>query len=674
MPGHDIPDAPASEGYIVATDARREVIGMARSRVLKRERARRLPLSARLSFLVLFAAILPLAAVVGINDTLARATLEQQGRAALTTDAQSKASLVEQYLHERILDGQAMSTLPTAPAFLICAELPAMSPAQAAALAPLAVQLNCQTQETVLYEPSNCRGLKVGVNRDPNYTVWTLYDTRGDALLSSNNETPDQTQCPAKHSTAVPADILKQVIPTAASWVSPVYSDASRQDAYVDVYTPITLGALTANKVQTVVGFLHATLDLNYIFGLVQGENGADGAGSYAFITDSEGIRIADSKGSELFTTVMPLSPTSQQQIAATNRFGTATQVQEVLLPAVAGAVQSSQDPDSFQSAAVPGSSTLYQFVRIHIKLINPLTNTQIPIGWSYFVLSPISTVTAVADNQIQTSLLIAAVIAILAILVGLITGLRVARPVHAASADLEGAAGALKLLASRQQSSAGEQQWVVDACKTGLDSVSYLSDAMNQAAHRIVDASNWFSEYWDRLTEEQARRTVQHLLELARYIDEAARRQQASNDRLGKAITVTDQVSDQLVAGAAAATESADQLEQVVDNLRRVVGGRTRTRVQNQLDLYEQQEPYPALPMPAAAAAGAQQRPRTRRLEAGIPVGAEAPRAPQAPWNANRPSQTFGNVDPGYSFDGQSWASAALPPPRSTWPRQSDR
>src|SRR5258708_2733341 len=77
------------------------------------------------------------------------------------------------------------------------------------------------------------------------------------------------------------------------------------------------------------------------------------------------------------------------------------------------------------------------------------------------------------------------------------------------------------------------------------------------------------------RRTEARARRTVQHLLELARYVDEAARRQQASSDRLGKAITVTTQVSDQLAAGANAATTSAEQLEQVVTNLQRVVGGR---------------------------------------------------------------------------------------------------
>ena len=45
-------------------------------------------------------------------------------------------------------------------------------------------------------------------------------------------------------------------------------------------------------------------------------------------------------------------------------------------------------------------------------------------------------------------------------------------------------------------------------ACATSLY-------AMNQAAKRIMAASNWFNDYWDRLTEEQARATVQHLREL---------------------------------------------------------------------------------------------------------------------------------------------------------------
>jgi hypothetical protein len=175
----------------------------------------------------------------------------------------------------------------------------------------------------------------------------------------------------------------------------------------------------------------------------------------------------------------------------------------------------------------------------------------------------------------------------------------------------------------------------------------------MNQAAKRIVDASNWFSDYWDRLNEDQARRTVQHLLELARYIDEGARRQQASNDRLGKAITVTDQVSDQLVSGATAATESAEQLEQVVSNLQRVVGGRRRLLTKRELEErdYGALVGAPALPAPAVPGDPrmAPYAPQLDPSRAGM--GGYAPRAPQAPWHANRPSQTFDNR-PSQTFD----------------------
>ena len=65
-----------------------------------------------------------------------------------------------------------------------------------------------------------------------------------------------------------------------------------------------------------------------------------------------------------------------------------------------------------------------------------------------------------------------------------------------------------------------------------------------------------------------------------ASYIDEAARRQQASSDRLDKAIAVTMQVSNQSLTGATEATQSAEQLDMVVRDLQRVVGGpRQRVR-----------------------------------------------------------------------------------------------
>lgn len=587
----------------------------------------RLSLSVRLSLLVLFAALLPLAAVVGINDYFSRGTLIDQNRQALTTDASSKVSLLDTYLHERELDGSALASLITAPAYVACAAPTELPPQVAAALAP---QLDCAgtsgtgTTGLPFYKGSNERALKVGLVRDSNYTVWSIYAGTGKLLLTQSAPGVSATA-----STTVPKEDLVQVMKQGKQYISPVYYDAKSNHAYVHIYSPI---ALPTPQATITLGFLDATLNIDYIWNQVNKDSAANGTGSYAFITDENGVRIADGHSSDLFTSVAPLDAATQQAISGEQRFGTSDPVKVDNLGDVASSLKSTTATDSFQGVAAPGSSIQYQFVRIHMA----------NVPWTYFVLSPLSTVTQIANDQIRISLISAGIIAVLAILIGLLIGTRTTRPVQAATGELEGAAVSLKLLASRQESSASEQQWVVDACRTGLDSVRYLSDAMNQAARRIIDASNWFSEYWDRLTEEQAKRTVTHLLELARYIDEGARRQQASSERLGKAITVTMQVSDQLVAGATAATNSAEQLEQVVLNLEHIVGGRVSDSSVEAMQMKPERPP-----MEPMTSLGAQDyrgpgsaridMPAQRQLPAPVEspeMWQRAPRAPQAPFS----------------------------------------
>ncbi|MGH3626324.1 MAG: cache domain-containing protein, partial [Sciscionella sp.] len=471
----------------------------------KKRGRRRLPLSARLTILVLFAALIPLAAVVGINDYLSRGALLDQGHAALSTDANAKSTLIQTYIHERLLDGQALASLPTAVGFLACIELQAPPTA-----------LACD-QQAALYKDSSQRALAVGMVRDKNYTLWSIYDATGHVQLTS--DTTAQQAAPPPTS-----EDLDSVLKQGAQRVSDVYYDPTAKEAFVRLYTPIEA---TAGDPKTVLGFLQATLHLDYIWTIVKGEHGLNGAGSYAFMTDDNGIVIADPNESNLFTTVQPLDANTQHQIATEKRFGTSDNVPERLLPGVESSLAASRNEDTFEGIAQPGASTQYQFVRVRL--------TDVP--WSYFVLSPVATVTRVADDQIRTSLLSAGVIAILAVLIGLFIGSRITGPVRGSAAELQGASAVLKDLAARQENSASEQHWVVDACRTGLESIRYLSDAMNQAARRIIESSNWFNEYWDRLTEEQARQTVHHLAELAHYIDEAARRQQASNARMDKAI-----------------------------------------------------------------------------------------------------------------------------------------
>lgn len=591
----------------------------------RQRRRSRLSLSVRFSLLMLLAALLPLVAVVGVNDYFARQSLIKQSSDALRANASSTASQINDYLSERMLDGVALSSLDTAPEFLAC--VPQVAAAKKAAAQGQLPQISqdCATNFQA-YGESVGRALFVGTKRDANYTLWNMYDPKGDLLLSSDQNV-------MKTGLTVPAEDLKPA-QAGHQWISGVYYDAQHQYAYVRLYTPIYQKFPNQGAV---LGFLQATLKLDKVWSIVNLGTKANGAGSVGFVTDQNGIRIADTDGTQLFTAVQPLDAQAQSLIVSEQRFGTSNAPQIQSLPDVASALAAQSAQSSFQTAE-PGANGQFQFVGQRLSLL----------PWMYFTASPLTTVTAVATQQVKYSLISAAVVAVLAMLLGLWIGSRTARPVERSVENLEGAAQVLKALASRQENSASEQHWVVDACKTGLDGVRYLADAMNQAAKRILNASNWFNDYWDRLTEEQARATVQHLRELAAYIDEAARRQQASSDRLDKAITVTMQVSDQLLTGATEATESASQLEGVVRDLQRVVGGSFSGKagdsdddeqIQRRMDAVTGSIAVPRLALNASADGGV--GPQGFSTPARPASGRVAPRAPRQPWDS--PSQMGG-------------------------------
>ena len=593
-----------------------------------RQRRSRLSLSLRFSVLVLLAALLPLALVVGVKDYFARQTLIKQSSDALSADASSNASRIDDYFRERLLDGVALSSLDTAPKFLGC--VPQIAAAKQAAAQGFYVSTAILSTDCAdnfeSYATSVGRALVVGTKRDDNYLQWNMFLNNGQLLLSSDQAT-------LKAGLTIPKEDLTPV-QTGKQWVSAVYYDTQGKFAYVDLYTPIYQVFPDQGKV---LGILGAKLKLDKVWSIVDQETKANGANNAAFITDQNGVRIADTNSADLFTAVGPLDAQAQGQIASEQLYGATTSIPVQSLPAVASAIASSEQQATFQAAA-PGEAQ-YQFVGEKLQTL----------PWMYFVASPITSITAVAVQQERLSIISAAIVAVLAMLIGLFIGARTARPVEQSAGDLEGAVAMLKSLAARQENSASEQHWVVDACKTGLDGVRYLADAMNQAAKRIMSASNWFNDYWDRLTEEQARATVQHLRELAAYVDEAARRQQASSDRLDKAITVTMQVSDQLLTGATEASQSAAQLEGVVRDLQYVVGGRH------------------------SAAAGisdeaAEQEAMQRRMEQ-VTGSIAAIRGPAnmmdaASYTGNGQYAQYGGQYGGQQFNGQQNGQPVLPPP----------
>jgi hypothetical protein len=102
---------------------------------------------------------------------------------------------------------------------------------------------------------------------------------------------------------------------------------------------------------------------------------------------------------------------------------------------------------------------------------------------------------------------------------------------------------------------------------------VQYYAKATSVAAHKLSEMSIDLMQNLDHLDRQQTKQRLNEILQAGRYIEQASARELQSNESLSTGIRVTTQVTEQLVSGAKSANEAAAQLEEVIGQLRQVVG-----------------------------------------------------------------------------------------------------
>ena len=493
---------------------------------------RRLLLSLRISLLLMLAAIVPLLITVAGSELRSRPALVTQANAAMQTDAQSRVQLIDTYLNERLLDAKTLTQIPSLVAFM--------------ATPPQLV-----TQDLIVHAGY---ALAAGILRDKHYTIWALFDPAGHIRLYY----PTTSQpTPRGRYLVPPGDV--QEVGSGKTFITPVYYNPKTQKAFVDIFSPIVT---TTTPMPTYLGFVRATLNIDFIWNVVGTDQEANGSGSYAFILDQNGVRIADTDPSRRFTAVAPLASQVQQTISSEARYGTTGQVPVLADSTISGIGQGNHLPTTFQMT--PGGQTgMYQVAQ--------RASTMVP--WTYFVLSPVSTVTAVVNQQLSDTIIIAFIVLLLAAIIGLIVGRYITRPILRSVERLRSNSEALNKLATKQESAASEQTWVVDSSQVGLQSVQYYTNATSIAARRLSEIGQGLIRDWNYHNVESMRQAVGQMIVAAQYIEKAAHYQTASNQKLATAIKVTNQVNEQLAEGAISASDASSQLEQVVSELRQVVG-----------------------------------------------------------------------------------------------------
>jgi methyl-accepting chemotaxis protein len=511
-------------------------------------RRRRLPLAFRLSLILILAAVVPLAITVLFSEYYARPDLINQANNAMSADAQTRMQLINFYLTQRMSDAATLSQVPSVQKFLLD-PTPAQDPT------PTAIA----TYQADL--PHAGYALAAGKIHDPSYISWDLFYKNGTLALYYPQNLDKQKEA------VVPPEYVQAMQQGASKGLpilSPVYYDPAIQKAFVDIYAPIYQGLTPSTPF---VGFMRAKLSLDYIWGIVKQDKGVNNSG-YSFILDEHGVRIAETNGRGLWTSVSQLPQPLQQQMAAENWYGNNAAAPVQADSTLAGFVNGSNKSTTF-TITPNGQNQEYQAARA--TAAQP--NTTPVVAWNYFVVSPSSVVTQVADDQLRNTIIVAAVVALLAALVGWWVSSRITRPILRSVDQLRENTETLNGLAKKQQSASSEQLWVVDSIQVGLQSVQYYTDATRIAAHKLGEVGMELERNWYRQNIETIKQGLQQVISAANYIEKATHYQGDSSQKLSTAIKVTTQVNEQLADGAISATETASQLEQVVNDLRNVVG-----------------------------------------------------------------------------------------------------
>lgn len=496
---------------------------------------RRVSLSLYISILLIITAILMLAATISSIEIFLRPALIDQVSAEMKRDVQTRIQVIDTYLSERLNDIKTLSEAT-----------------------PLKNVLNGN-------HPDQNAALDVfftAFHRDvADYISLSLLNKQGGVVLAYPTSPQAHGKYLVQPEASGPLETSSKVI------ISDVFYDPVANNPSVDLYARVVDARFHT------LGTVRASLSLHRLWVPVDSEPQANGSGSYAFVLDQHGVRIAytnpDHSGftrpAELFKAVGPLSPDFQRRIKDENLYGNNIAEVSTIADTTLTKSHGASQPTIFQFSPVEENQTFQAA---------SYTSTVVP--WTYFLLKPFSFVTGLADQQLLTVIIIVSLVLVVAVAVGIQAGRLITVPIMRSVTTLRKNSLVLRSLASEEQTIATEQSWMVEASQMALESIKYYTNAMHVAGQRLAMVSADLRQTAGRSDPARFQRVLNEVAAAAAYIERAAQHQNLANEKLASAIRVTTQAATQLTNGANSTDEAAAQLEQIVQQLMAVVGDRS--------------------------------------------------------------------------------------------------
>ena len=492
---------------------------------------RSLKLSVRISFFLILAAILPLLIALAFSEVQTRATLINQANRTLEADAQTHSQLIENYLTAKLLEVRTLDNTPIVQQYFT-------DPAHNQAALGVVVQ----------------NGLAINKSNDPDIVLVTHFDLRGHYLFHYSI----YGLKPQPHGKYLipPSDMQHLAKSKSLQYVSDVYYDPLTRQSTIELYTTVYSTVL-----KKPVGIIRSTLSLEYIWNIVNGEKGANGDGSYAFILDENGVRIVDPDPQSLFTSVAPLSSQLQQRIKDDHSYGQESNVPVLADEALKGVLNLDKLPVTF-SVTPAGKHEVFQGIWRRFSTV----------PWTYVVLTPQNSIYYVANQQLFITLMVAVLVLIPLGVIGWLVGSSISYPISRSVESLRRSSSALNRLSENEKRIASEQIWMMDSSETGLKSIQYYTDASKKAVLQLNTLGN------DLLARPEREKPVilngvAQMINIGRYFEQAIIHQYERNRKVAVAMKVTSEVAKQIESGAKSVDDATTVLDQVVNQLRRIIG-----------------------------------------------------------------------------------------------------
>jgi hypothetical protein len=256
-----------------------------------------------------------------------------------------------------------------------------------------------------------------------------------------------------------------------------------------------------------------------------------------------------------------------------------------------------------------------------------PILNPQNQLIGVLFIGVPYDAVTSVVANTTIELVIIGTVIMVLGVLLAIFVASAIVGTLQRAARQVSSASERFGAIASQQSSGSTQQVWAINAINQALQSLAETATDISRRTDQLAQMGNQILQRRSEISPTQIDSIVAYITRSVRDISVASRHQSATYERMTGAMQAVMEVAEQVAGDSQQTSDGADRLEQVVQQLRQLVGVSRRGRQPGTTTATSLE--FGGAQMAAAAANGQgrtvqavppQRGPRSRRLAGARP------------------------------------------------------